>query len=1248
MKKRVLSILTALALTLGLCTPLGGLMPEAKAAEIASGTCGAGLAWTLDGEGTLVISGTGAMEDFEIDMSSRPWGRYLRQIETIVIQPGVTSIGDYAFFIVTNLDNNYVKSVSIPSTVTRIGDWAFGNCGGLEQITISDNVTEVGEHAFEDTGLRSVTIGSGITELPKSIFSGCNYLTDVILSEGVKVISGSAFWSCTSLEGIRLPSSVTAVYYGAFENCSALEYVVLGSGITEFSGQHEGDSNQSSVFYQCTSLKDIYYPGGQEAFSQIKNSTYVARMAGIEIHYNSDGPEDKDSESEVPTSFIPTPVLERAEYINGAVEVEWTTPLNTVDTTYTADGFYVLRKTGGGSYERIATVQGDSFGTYRDTSVTEGQTYTYTVQAYYQGQTGGYDAAGLTVKAEDPAGVSDDLVYEIVDGHVVITDCRETATQVVIPAQIEGYPVTHIGSAAFRDCKQLTSVTLPDCLTVVGSYAFENCTALTSIDLTHVISIGERAFAWCSKLVDIRCGPDLSALGEDALSGWSGLLVVTGYVRTPAELQCSMEGVKFRYIPSNVTVVNNGTFEYPDANGDTASYTFYYNDSFFSYDNSQYHSDLAVMSLKLAMAGYSRQDLYTETLDEDDLRRALNLQRLFSDMGFGNAQFENYNVALTDDSSKVAYGFASKQIGQDVVVAVVLRGGGYGAEWVDNFNVGTSGDHKGFSTAAKAVQADLEDYIAGLKDLYSFSGDVKLWMTGYSRSAATCNLLAQAMSSQIEGDDLYAYVFAAPNCTTSPKACQGLYTIISGTDLVPCVPLSKWGFGHHGTVLTFPSILPEVRKDEFEELSGIDLDSDDPVARVAQPAAIQLTINSLGTVISSRSMYNSMYAEDLQRRMRLEFASGEPYSIGDHLGCSVAYGIVATALPFNIPTGFLLKNITRSHQPTYYLAWLEAGTLNSIDDFDASGKMVSFGSNANVQIKNSAGEIIATVRNHIVTAGGALSGIQVECVDGQTTLFLSDGSYTLEIYGSGTADLSILEFAADSSVSREVVFEDVALKSTVMALDISASEDGESYRLEDGTGMVKPADDTKTEEAEPAGSTGAFTDVSTGAWYYDAVQWAVENGITTGTSATTFSPDRLCTRGEVVTLIWRALGLDDLNGRSTDNPFRDVYSDAYYHDAVLWAVENGITTGTGVDTFSPNAVCDRAQVVTFLWRTDYPPKKISGPVGFQDVHVGDYFWFPVKWAVDNGITTGTGGNVFSPYLACTRAQVVTFLYRDFA
>lgn len=193
--------------------------------------------------------------------------------------------------------------------------------------------------------------------------------------------------------------------------------------------------------------------------------------------------------------------------------------------------------------------------------------------------------------------------------------------------------------------------------------------------------------------------------------------------------------------------------------------------------------------------------------------------------------------------------------------------------------------------------------------------------------------------------------------------------------------------------------------------------------------------------------------------------------------------------------------------------------------------------------------------------------------------------------------------------------------------------------------MPKGKVDVKVEfVAKQTEDTGRFVDVDSSAWYADAVNWAVEKGITAGTSATTFSPNAPCTRAQVVTFLWRAAGSPEATG---SNPFTDVAEGSYYYDAVLWAVEKGITVGTSATAFSPDTVCTRAQIVTFLWRYEDSPAA-TGSSSFTDVAPGDWFYSAVNWAVSEGVTAGTGANAFSPNADCTRAQTVTFLYRDMA
>ena len=212
-------------------------------------------------------------------------------------------------------------------------------------------------------------------------------------------------------------------------------------------------------------------------------------------------------------------------------------------------------------------------------------------------------------------------------------------------------------------------------------------------------------------------------------------------------------------------------------------------------------------------------------------------------------------------------------------------------------------------------------------------------------------------------------------------------------------------------------------------------------------------------------------------------------------------------------------------------------------------------------------------------------------------------------------------------------------------------KDGKTLKLTDkGSGIytfTMPAGKVTVEagfRADAAEPVNPFVDVSGGSYYEDAVLWAVREGITSGTTATTFSPGASCTRAQMVTFLWRAAGSPKASG---SNPFRDVSADTYYYDAVLWAVENGITSGISADAFAPDAMVTRAQTVTFLYRAAGSPAAVPGS-SFSDVRSDAYYADAVSWAVEKGITSGTAAAAFSPDADCTRAQIVTFLYRQYS
>lgn len=291
------------------------------------------------------------------------------------------------------------------------------------------------------------------------------------------------------------------------------------------------------------------------------------------------------------------------------------------------------------------------------------------------------------------------------------------------------------------------------------------------------------------------------------------------------------------------------------------------------------------------------------------------------------------------------------------------------------------------------------------------------------------------------------------------------------------------------------------------------------------------------------------------------------------------------------------------------------------------------------------------------------------------------GTYTVTLYSEGfnkvTSDITVLEtFSGDitandvtktaSEITVSGLPEDIRNASATVTYSYQKEGDRRPTTVTVASGVAVDNGKITLEEGALSELTGktltvavnsdnyapmtaactvtAFEDVKSSAYYYPAVAWAVEKGITTGTSETTFSPDESCTRAQVVTFLYRAAGEPSVN--STDK-FTDVKAGSYYADAVAWAVENGITTGASATTFNPKGICDRAQIVTFLHRAA-GEICVASTDKFTDVKEGSYYAEAVAWAVEQNITTGVSETEFAPKKDCTRAEVVTFLYRYFS
>jgi len=311
------------------------------AVVVISGTCGGALTWKLDSKGTLTISGTGAMTDYT-KSGVAPWNKDYEEIRFVVIENGVTTIGEYAFENCTLLE-----SVAISDSVEKIGKYAFSGCSALKRISLPDSIAQIGDHAFRASGLEAVKIPEGVTLLGEGMFASCpnlqtvelpstlqtireiafigSGLNKIILPENLKYIGHECFYECTNLEEIKIPDSVTILDYSVFEGCSSLKKVTLSKGLkrigqTMFAMCHNlteitiPDSItyiEEGAFFQCKKLKDVYYTGSQKKWGKLQTNAavdFITWVAAATIHC-TDGdilPTSTASENSITTGTAST------------------------------------------------------------------------------------------------------------------------------------------------------------------------------------------------------------------------------------------------------------------------------------------------------------------------------------------------------------------------------------------------------------------------------------------------------------------------------------------------------------------------------------------------------------------------------------------------------------------------------------------------------------------------------------------------------------------------------------------------------------------------------------------------------------------------------------------------------------------------------------------------------------------------------------------------------------------------------
>ena len=479
------------------------------------------LTWTLDADGTLNISGMGAMKDYGYDSNRNPVYKN-SNVKKVVIEDGVTSIGESAFFYCSSL-----TSITIPDSVTSIGDYAFFNCSSLTSITIPDSVTSIGESAFYGcSSLTSITIPDGVTSIGNTAFSYCSSLTSITIPDSVTSIGDYAFRNCSSLTSITIPNSVTSIGNNTFRLCKSLTIITIPDSVTSI-GESAFDNckNLKTISLSCkSSLKRSDFGGQADLVSYASHTLNKTEAKAATC--TEDGNNEYWTCEHCGKYFLSddtnpetAKAVELSETILPAIQHKNAELRNASEPTETAPGY-----------------SGDRYCPDCDKVVEKGYTYwnegNLTWKLYEDGTlnisgTGAmknYDSKKNRNPVYNNSNVKTVVIEDGVTsiGNYAFTYCV-SLTSITIPDS-----VTSIGYYAFFYCSSLTSITISDSVTSIGNYAFFYCRSLTSITIPDsVTSIGNYAFSNCRSLTSITIPDSVTSIGNDAFYGCSSLKTIS-------------------------------------------------------------------------------------------------------------------------------------------------------------------------------------------------------------------------------------------------------------------------------------------------------------------------------------------------------------------------------------------------------------------------------------------------------------------------------------------------------------------------------------------------------------------------------------------------------------------------------------------------------------------------------------------------------------------------------------------------
>ena len=1257
---------------------------------------------------TLTISGEGAMADYA--RNTTPWGLKLAEllkVETtgnnnvsdfcsphitrVVFTKGsnVTYIGAHAF------RSTSIRTFEFPASVVSIGDYAFIMCRQLKSITAAGN--NANREFYVDDNVVYQPYDGG---LALRFFPLAKWTDEYEIEDGVTAL-GSNSMQMAEFTSVTIPASVRSINSYAF-NSSAIESVTF-NGVPSFGTEFEDNALPGAgAFSSCENLPTINFP---QNVTKLPNNLFSGdvRLTGFDI---------PGSVTEIGNSAFAN---------TGITEIKIPAGVTTIgrgvfSTSAPAKGEKPVRTSITVNFEegsKLASIGSACF---------DGLSYKATFDAEDTLASKVFSQAGYQISFYGQTLPEDDnLVYGWADASslmvVGLTENGKKESSIAIPATATAgdktYPVVGIGDSVFAGTAgddtdantTLKSVKLGANIESIGGRAFKYCTGLTTVDFseaTKLARIGDNAFydaksvtAWdlsaCTALTTVEDSAFLYGFGK------------TTTLRLPGNIESWGTDVISSAAVKVYVDVTSTTFTTLVSVLDKKSDQFTFGGETGVYGNLAYETQYKNGEYTVTITGFASEATEKENVVIPDEIKGMKVTAV-AEKAFSNAN-ESYKqikrVTIGKNVSQIGnYAFAPSSSSTDGTLESVTFDEGVPVsvgtrafqKYKDNFTTFDAGNREltlGDNVFLGSSALTLIN-IPNVKSLGTgvFHGHEKTVGTLIINGEAACDPLTFKDSTGSASDvnsltkmTIYALGSASKvkdEVKALGKIGSNILCLTNG-GVIDVTPQN---------VDTTTGLYTPVYNGDGKVFGGwCDSDGDKLATKASRGTYTAEWLNSAYTVAPAEVELSYTYGDETLTAGTVTVEASDTVASPDFTATTSSTYFTVTEnenMTFTVtPTSGLNAGeykgtivVTTGDGATRTVSVTLTVAKKSIPvPREDNTKYIYTGENQTYQVDDNNAY---TVTGNVKKDAGEYTVI-IELMDKANTIWAGkDNAEDLEyafVIDKAAQDAPAAPMLKDRSYTS-ITLKEVAANDNGATAEYSM--DGEKWQpsptftgLTSGTTYTfyvryaatdnynaSPASDavkfttrrhsspstpvTPDPEPTPDNST-SFADVPANAYFADAVKWAVDKGITNGLSDTMFGPYESCTRAQIVTFLWRAAGSPE--PKATTSAMTDLNPNAYYYKAVLWAIENGITDGMTETTFAPNATCTRGQSVTFLYRT--LKGTASGGTNFTDVKSDAFYADAINWAVANNVTNGTANTTFSPNADCTRAEIVTFLYRAY-